>query len=261
MFLSENWFLYPLALVRARGGHLVPPAGDAHRGGDHRRHGVRLLQLGRPARRLRQGPGVEPADAAVLDPDAVPARRLRDRRAGAPPRGRRHVGDPGRTAVRCWGKRPSHRPRRSTSDAEAPEAPEAPEAMPPPDATRPPRIPRHGMRLVAMAVLAAIVTTVCLVIVQNERDFIPYWARYNYTGYESGEHRQLHRQVVVRVPRLPRHREQPGARAHAVGGRRRDRRVRHAARAHAPAVLDARAHPVDGRASTSRPRPPRRTTS
>ena len=38
-----------------------------------------------------------------------------------------------------------------------------------------------------MAVLAAIVTTICLVIVQNERDFIPYWARYNYTGYESGD--------------------------------------------------------------------------
>ena len=37
-----------------------------------------------------------------------------------------------------------------------------------------------------MAVLAAITATVCLVIVQNTRDFIPYWARYNYTGYESG---------------------------------------------------------------------------
>jgi hypothetical protein len=37
-----------------------------------------------------------------------------------------------------------------------------------------------------MAVVAAIVTTICLVIVQNERDFIPYWARYNYTGYEGG---------------------------------------------------------------------------
>ena len=48
------------------------------------------------------------------------------------------------------------------------------------------RVPRHGVRLVAMAVVAAIVTTICLVIVQNERDFIPYWARYNYTGYESG---------------------------------------------------------------------------
>jgi hypothetical protein len=42
------------------------------------------------------------------------------------------------------------------------------------------------VRLIAMAVLAAITATVCLVIVQNTRDFIPYWARYNYTGYESG---------------------------------------------------------------------------
>jgi hypothetical protein len=42
------------------------------------------------------------------------------------------------------------------------------------------------VRLVAMAVLVAITTTVCLVIVQNERSFIPYWARYNYTGYEGG---------------------------------------------------------------------------
>ncbi|HEY3672475.1 MAG TPA: hypothetical protein VGN51_16185 [Acidimicrobiia bacterium] len=66
---------------------------------------------------------------------------------------------------------------------------EASEPTPPGDlqaAERPPRVPRHGVRLVAMAVLAAITTTVCLVIVQNERDFIPYWARYNYTGYESG---------------------------------------------------------------------------
>ncbi len=37
-----------------------------------------------------------------------------------------------------------------------------------------------------MAVLAAIVATLCLVIVQHDRDFIPYWARYNYTGYEGG---------------------------------------------------------------------------
>ena len=37
------------------------------------------------------------------------------------------------------------------------------------------------------AVVAAIVATVCLVIAQNERDFIPYWARCNYKGYEGGE--------------------------------------------------------------------------
>jgi hypothetical protein len=56
-----------------------------------------------------------------------------------------------------------------------------------PGGVRSTRVPRHGVRLIAMAVVAAIVATVCLVIVQNERDFIPYWARYNYTGYESGE--------------------------------------------------------------------------
>lgn len=55
-----------------------------------------------------------------------------------------------------------------------------------PPADRPPRVPRHGVRLVAMAVLAAMATTVGLVLVQGDRDFIPYWARYNYTGYESG---------------------------------------------------------------------------
>ncbi len=60
------------------------------------------------------------------------------------------------------------------------------------------------------------------------------------------DHRGLHREVVARVPRLPRHREQPAARPHVVGGRRRHRRVRHAAGAHAAAVLDPRPHPVDG---------------
>jgi len=35
-------------------------------------------------------------------------------------------------------------------------------------------------------VLAVIATTVALVRVEQTRDFLPYWARYNYTGYESG---------------------------------------------------------------------------
>jgi hypothetical protein len=73
-----------------------------------------------------------------------------------------------------------------TDDAAPP--PDAPphDAAPPDSGERPPRIPRHGVRLIAIAVLAAIVATVGLVLVQDDRDFIPYWARYNYTGYESG---------------------------------------------------------------------------
>jgi hypothetical protein len=55
------------------------------------------------------------------------------------------------------------------------------------DAPRSTRVPRHGVRLLAMAVLAAIAATACLVLVQDDRDFIPYWARYNYTGYETGD--------------------------------------------------------------------------
>jgi hypothetical protein len=42
------------------------------------------------------------------------------------------------------------------------------------------------VRLIAMTVLAAVAATVGLVLVQDDRGFIPYWARYNYTGYESG---------------------------------------------------------------------------
>jgi hypothetical protein len=45
---------------------------------------------------------------------------------------------------------------------------------------------RHAIRITAIAVLAVIATTVALVRVQQTRDFLPYWARYNYTGYESG---------------------------------------------------------------------------
>ena len=45
---------------------------------------------------------------------------------------------------------------------------------------------------------------------------------------------RLHRQVVARVPRLPRHREPLAPGPHVVGRRRRDRRVRHAAGADIP---------------------------
>jgi hypothetical protein len=40
--------------------------------------------------------------------------------------------------------------------------------------------------VIAIALLAVIATAVALVRVQQTRDFLPYWARYNYTGYESG---------------------------------------------------------------------------
>ena len=48
------------------------------------------------------------------------------------------------------------------------------------------RMSRRSTRVVAITVLAVIATTVALVRVQQTRAFLPYWARYNYTGYESG---------------------------------------------------------------------------
>jgi hypothetical protein len=45
---------------------------------------------------------------------------------------------------------------------------------------------RHAIRLLAIAVLAAAVATAGLIYAQQTRDFLPYWAKYNYTGYETG---------------------------------------------------------------------------
>jgi hypothetical protein len=63
--------------------------------------------------------------------------------------------------------------------------PDAPLAAAPPPPSRG-RLSRHAVRVLAITLLAVIVTTVALVRVQQTRDFLPYWARYNYTGYESG---------------------------------------------------------------------------
>ena len=41
--------------------------------------------------------------------------------------------------------------------------------------------------MIALVVTAALFTTVVLVRVRATREYQPYWARYNYTGYEGGE--------------------------------------------------------------------------
>ncbi len=47
-------------------------------------------------------------------------------------------------------------------------------------------VARRSTRVVAITLLAVLATTVALVRVQQTRGFLPYWARYNYTGYEGG---------------------------------------------------------------------------
>lgn len=165
MFISENWFLYPLALValgagiwfRRRATLIVAAVTVATGLVFWNWEGLREIFGKAPAWNLRLLPfwilmlyllaGLGIAELVRLFAVGVTwVIRGDGRKAPAP----------------------------ATVDEPAPRAPS-------------PRVPRHGIRLVAMAVLAALVTTICLVIVQNERDFIPYWARYNYTGYESGD--------------------------------------------------------------------------
>ncbi len=84
------------------------------------------------------------------------------------------------------------------SDRRPPDPALGPGAVPEPHADLvPPALPanapvarggmsRNSVRVIAIAVLAVVATTVALVRVQQTRDFLPYWAKYNYTGYESG---------------------------------------------------------------------------
>jgi hypothetical protein len=165
MFLSENWFLYPLALFaiaagiyyRRRATLVITSITVATGLAFYNWEGLRDLFGKAPAWNLRLLPfwylmlyllgGLGVAEMARL------------------------------TALGAtWVIRGSERA--------APDA-DAPPSLPP----QPPRargMSRHAIRVVAIAVLAVIATTVSLVRVQQTRDFLPYWARYNYTGYESG---------------------------------------------------------------------------
>ena len=263
---SENWFLLP-----ARAGRRARRAGSGSAGG--RRSivaaitvatGLVFCELGGPARHLRQGAGVEPPAAAVLVSSCLPARGARRRRARAPARAWASRGSSAATARARRRACPAHRgragPRRttpSTTRRDRRAAAAVASAATSPHASR-----ATASASIAMAVLAAVVDDrLPRASCRTTRGFIPYWAKYNYTGYESGTRRRLHRQVVARVPRVHRHRELARARPHAVGGRRRDRRVRHAARADAAAVLDRTAASSRWKASTTRRRRRRRTTS
>ena len=138
---------------------------------------------------------------------------------------------------RCDGRR---RRRRAAGERSALGAP-------PPFRRLTRRRSRTSIRVVAIAVLAVIATTVALVRVQRRPRLPAVLGPL-----------QLHRLRERHRPRTsprsrgpstgrsstPRTRSPPGRMA--VGGRRRDRRVRHAARADAAAVLDRRPHPVDG---------------
>ena len=74
------WFLFPLALVAIGAGIAYRRRATLDVVAIALPRRARVLRVGAAARRLRQGAGVEPAAAAVLVPDAVPARGARCRR-------------------------------------------------------------------------------------------------------------------------------------------------------------------------------------
>ena len=94
------------------------------------------------------------------------------------------------------------------------------------------------------------------------RDFLPYWTRYNYTGYESGSTSDFRRQIVWPEYRSPS--STPRTRCRRGGWRGRaatPSALRHPAGARAAARTGRTAASSRWRACTSRRRRPRRTTS
>ena len=67
MFLSENWFLFPLAVVALGAGIWFRRRATLDRRRDHRRHRARVLRTGRACATIfGKAPGVEPPAPAVL---------------------------------------------------------------------------------------------------------------------------------------------------------------------------------------------------
>ena len=196
MFISDNWFVYPLVLValgagiwyRRRSTLIVAAITVATGLAFYNWEGLRAIFGKAPAWNLRLLPfwmlmlfllgGVGIAELVRLlalgitwvirgDREPVPDSALE-----AP--------EPPEPAELSW--------RADAGSATPTESlpTEPPASASPRPADRTSRVPRHGVRLIAMTVLAAIAATICLACVQNSRNFIPYWARYNYTGYEGG---------------------------------------------------------------------------
>jgi hypothetical protein len=201
MFLSENWFLYPLAVIAIVGGiwfrrraTLVVGAITVATGlVFYNWEGLRDLFGKAPAWNLRLLPFWFLMLFLLAALGAAEVVRLVSTGITWVVRGSE------RAPASAAAPPPSPAPPLAPEAFDAPTEPLPPSAPPPepppptvstatsePEAPSRWRMSRHGIRLTAMAVIAAIATAVCLVRIQDTRDFLPYWARYNYTGYESG---------------------------------------------------------------------------
>ena len=222
------------------GGDRLPATADARPRRDRGRGGTGVLRLGAAARRLRQGPGVEPAAPAVLVPLLyllAGARRRRDRRwwAAARVAGWARVRDVlGRRPEPSRGRRRRrHRTTWSPSTTRQPVArldvAVAASLAHRGRLARALHDGRAGARRTTTAWLPAVLGAVQLHRVRGRQRPATSPSK------SYAEYRGVHR-----------HRGRAAAGPHVVGGQLGDRRLRHAARADAAAVLDRRAHRVDG---------------
>ena len=216
--------------LRARGdrrGHRVPATIDADRGHDHGagRHACSAAgscSATCSARRRRGTCGS--CRSGISCCTCSPRSALRRSRAGP------DSSSPGSSTARVVGMPTATTRRRSPLRS--------------PSSRRP---SRHLMtRLITIGVVVALFTTIVLVRINATKGYVTYWAKYNYTGYEGGSDRRLHEEGIPGVPGVHRHCRSLPPGPHVVGAELDDRRVRHTARADDAAVLDRRAHQLDG---------------
>ena len=180
MFLSENWFLYPLAAVALGAGIWYRRRATLDLAAITVMTGLVFYNWeGLRDSWARRRPGTCGCCRSGTSCSSCSRRWAPPSWRGSPPwawrgwsrgltaratgsRARRGGGTRAPRRARPIGARPAHAPAERGG------------------------MSRNSVRVIAIAVLAVVATTVALVRVQQTRAFLPYWAKYNYTGYESG---------------------------------------------------------------------------
>ena len=183
MFPSENWFLYPLALFALGAGiwyrrratlvmaSLTLATGLAF----YNWEGLRDLLGKAPAWNLRLLPSWYLMLFLLAGLGAAEVVRLASLGAAWVIRGSERAAPDPATSYELNG-----------NGNGAPEPVAELQEEQPRSVALPPRLSRDAIRIIAIAVLAAVAATGSLVLMYQSRDFLPYWASYNYAGYEGG---------------------------------------------------------------------------
>jgi hypothetical protein len=166
MFLGENWFLYPLALIALGAGVYYRRRGTLQVAGItfvtglvfYEWEGIRAILGKAPAWNLRLLPFWYLMLFLLAALGVAELARLT-------------------AAAATWVIHGPEPAEPAELDELEQRGDDLPRGRPSFDATR----------VIAIALLAILAATVSLVRVYQTRDFLPYWARYNYTGYQGGK--------------------------------------------------------------------------